>query len=329
MAEISVIVPVYNVEKYLRRCVDSILAQSFPDFELILIDDGSPDRCGEICDDYAARDARIHVIHQQNGGLSAARNAGLDYVFAHSDSQWLTFIDSDDWIHPVYLEQLINAVNDMNCKIAVCDYYRTDATDSLPEISAVAPELFTPEELWLKNRITATVACCKLYEKSCFESLRFPVGKLHEDEYVTYQALFSCNNVAYIPMELYYYYSNPESITKKTWSPKRTDSLIALKNQCGFFRKNGFCQAERISAQELFDCSASAMNTLINEYSDRKGLIKKTRKMFRYVYKKYKHSLTIPESDKRYYERMAYPIKTRLKKKKKNFLIRIRRLFHA
>ena len=106
MGRISVIVPVYKVENYLHRCVDSILGQSFADFELILVDDGSPDNCGSICDAYAVKDSRIRVIHQENGGLSAARNAGIDWVFAHSDSQWLTFIDSDDWIHGSFLQIL-------------------------------------------------------------------------------------------------------------------------------------------------------------------------------------------------------------------------------
>ena len=106
MSEISVIVPVYKVEQFSHRCVDSILHQSFTDFELILVDDGSPDQCGAICEAYAAGDARIHVIHQKNGGLSAARNTGIDYVMEHSKSHWLAFVDSDDWVHPDYLQML-------------------------------------------------------------------------------------------------------------------------------------------------------------------------------------------------------------------------------
>ena len=103
MPTISVIVPVYKVEPYLNRCVDSILRQTYQDFELILVDDGSPDRCGEICDEYARQDSRVHVIHKENGGLSDARNAGIDWVEANSDSRWLIFADSDDWVHPELL----------------------------------------------------------------------------------------------------------------------------------------------------------------------------------------------------------------------------------
>jgi len=110
MPAISIIVPVYKVEAYLARCVDSILDQSFRDFELILVDDGSPDNCGAICEEYARKDSRIHVIHQENGGLSAARNAGIDWAFENSNSQWLTFVDSDDWLHREYLNVLYRAV---------------------------------------------------------------------------------------------------------------------------------------------------------------------------------------------------------------------------
>ena len=98
MPQISVVVPVYGVEKYLHKCVGSILDQSFKDYELVLVDDGSPDNCGRMCDEYAAADSRVKVIHQANGGLSAARNAGIDYVMTQSKSEYITFIDSDDWV---------------------------------------------------------------------------------------------------------------------------------------------------------------------------------------------------------------------------------------
>ena len=117
---ISIVVPIYKVEKYIHRCIESILAQTFTDFDLILVDDGSPDNCGKICDEYAVKDKRIHVIHKENGGLSDARNAGIDWAFANSDSEWITFIDSDDWIHPKYLETLYNAV----FTSSYCEYRR-------------------------------------------------------------------------------------------------------------------------------------------------------------------------------------------------------------
>ena len=119
MAKISVIVPVYNVEKYIHKCLDSILKQTFTDFELILVDDGSPDNCGNICDEYAKKDNRIFVVHKKNGGLSAARNSGIDWAFQNSDSEFITFIDSDDTIAENYLEKFMNAM-DNNADIVSC-----------------------------------------------------------------------------------------------------------------------------------------------------------------------------------------------------------------
>ncbi len=131
MSTVSIIVPVYKVEPYLRRCVDSILAQTFTDFELILVDDGSPDNCPAICDEYVEKDDRVHVIHQENGGLSAARNAGIDWAFANSNSQWLNFVDSDDWVHPEYLERLRNAAGNKEFT-SICGYIK--ASGEVPSI---------------------------------------------------------------------------------------------------------------------------------------------------------------------------------------------------
>ena len=124
MAKISVIVPVYKVEQYLNRCIDSLLCQTFSDFELILVDDGSPDACPAICDSYAEKDARVHVIHQANGGLSAARNAGIEWSLQKSDSEWISFVDSDDWVHERYLESLFSAVRETGAEVACTRYYK-------------------------------------------------------------------------------------------------------------------------------------------------------------------------------------------------------------
>ena len=152
MSLISIIIPVYKVEKYIHRCVDSILAQTFTDFELILVDDGSPDNCGKICDEYAEKDSRIVVIHQENGGLSAARNAGLDWVFEHSDSQWISFVDSDDYVYPHYLEKLYQAVVENNTNISMCNF--VNFSDSVPECSLNEKE---------SRIISGLEACNKIY----------------------------------------------------------------------------------------------------------------------------------------------------------------------
>lgn len=238
MPNISVIVPVYKVEAFLHRCVDSLLAQTYPDFELILVDDGSPDNCGAICEEYAGKDSRVHVIHRQNGGLSAARNTGIDWVFANSDSQWLAFVDSDDWVHPNYLQLLLKAAEQENCRISVCGFYRS-AGDPIPEDRQEAIVALTPEDYYCgdyHDGITA-VAWNKLYHRSVFAELRYPEGMLHEDELTTYQAIFAVEKVAVTPVRLYGYYQNPKGIMNAQWSPKRMHMLEAFENQLAFARK--------------------------------------------------------------------------------------------
>ena len=134
MSVISIIVPVYKVEKYLSRCIDSILSQTFKDFELILVNDGSPDNSGDICNKYAEKDKRVIVLNQANGGLSSARNAGLNWLYDNSDSQWITFVDSDDWIHPNYLEFLYNGAVNRRGKISICEFVRTNEQKEYPLI---------------------------------------------------------------------------------------------------------------------------------------------------------------------------------------------------
>ena len=202
MAEISIIVPVYKVEKYIYRCVDSILKQSFNNYELILVDDGSPDNCGNICDDYSKKDKRIHVIHQTNQGLSAARNAGIVWAFSNSDSRWLTFIDSDDWIHPRYLAVLYNAANKFDTDVAIGNALWT-SDGVLPDKIYDEPELWKIREYYMKDPVNATVAWGKLYKKECFSTIRYPVGKIHEDEFVTYRILFEKEYVAVVDQPLY------------------------------------------------------------------------------------------------------------------------------
>lgn len=243
MPLISVIVPVYKVEEYLSRCVDSILSQTFEDFELILIDDGSPDNCGKICDEYTKKDNRVHVIHQENGGLSSARNAGIDWAFENSDSEWLTFIDSDDWVHIQYLDLLLSAASEKNAKISVCEYKKVSNYLKPTLIPSSATQKISSEELYTEKNTVATIACGKLYKKSCFKAIRYPVGKIHEDEFVTYKLLFEQPYIVYLDAQLYFYYTNVNGIMCSAWSPKRLDTIIAREEQIVYFRKNGYINA--------------------------------------------------------------------------------------
>lgn len=229
MKLLSVIVPVYNVQKYINRCVDSILAQTFTDFELILVDDGSPDKCGQICDEYAEKDDRVCVIHKENGGLSDARNTGIDWAFENSDSKWITFVDSDDWIHPKYLEALFDAVKKFDVSISMCRFTETDKLVEIEEINM--PKLVKPEiGYFLNGKITAH-AWGKLYKKSLFQNIRYPIGRLYEDMYITHKLLFLQRNIAVIESGLYFYYFNSESIVRGRWNSKQLDQIEAYEEE--------------------------------------------------------------------------------------------------
>jgi len=244
MPTVSVIVPAYKVEPYIHRCVDSILGQTLRDFELILVDDGSPDNCGAICDEYAAKDSKIHVIHQKNGGLSAARNAGIDWVFANSDSQWITFVDSDDWVHSRYLECLVESAENHHCMISACYAFRSGG-ESFPENLSQESVCVSVDDYYcgkISGGVPST-AWGKLYARELFESLRYPVGKLHEDEFTTYKAIYAAGKIAVIPAQLYAYYQNPEGIIRSKWNPRRMDGIQAIEEQMAF--------AERIQNTRL------------------------------------------------------------------------------
>lgn len=239
MPTISVIVPVYKVEKYIHRCVDSILGQTYADFELILVNDGSPDNCGAICDEYAARDSRIVVIHQENGGLSAARNAGIDWAFANSDSQWLAFVDSDDWVHREYLQRLLDAALEKDASVSICAYAATTGEEPQINDEDLAAVLWNTEDFYVAHNVNAVIACGKLYRKECFRTIRYPLGKLHEDEFTTYKVLFAFDSVAVISAPLYFYYTNSDGITKSGMTRFRVDGFTAIEEQIEYLHHTG------------------------------------------------------------------------------------------
>ena len=261
MPTISVIVPVYKVEPYLNRCVDSILRQTYQDFELILVDDGSPDRCGKICDEYARQDGRVHVIHKENGGLSDARNAGIDWVEANSDSRWLIFADSDDWVHPELLARLLDAATAFDLKISVCGYQETEGADPAVLPEDMRPHRWTPKQFYMEHFVNATVAWGKLYSRSCFRDIRYPVGKIHEDEFVTYRLLFAQKEIAVVPAPLYAYFINPKGIIRSAWSPKRFHAWEAYDQQLAFFTAMGDEELVKFRVRGYLD------NALANLYT--------------------------------------------------------------
>lgn len=239
MPSISIIVPVYKVEAYLRRCVDSILAQTYADYELILVDDGSPDSSGAICDEYAAEYANVHVIHRENGGLSAARNSGIDWALANSDSRWLSFVDSDDWLHRDYLKVLHSAAEENDCLLSACCFC-VSAGEEIPQEYPQEIQLLDAESYYCAEPTQdniPTIACAKLYHKDLFKTLRYPEGRIHEDEFTTYKAVFAAEKVAVTEAQLYAYYQNPGSITRSGWYPRRLHGLEAVEEQITFARE--------------------------------------------------------------------------------------------
>lgn len=238
MPEISVIVPVYKAEAYLSRCVDSILAQTFTDFELILVDDGSPDRSGTICDEYAARDARIRVIHKPNGGLSDARNTGIDA----STGDWLMFVDSDDYIAPNMAEALHTAVTQHNADMATCNVKQFGNNPDTPETDwiKIKSGVYDGIELLKSGDFMPpyVVAWNKIYAKRLWQSLRYPVGRIHEDEFVIHLLFSACKKVVCLTDALYYYRENPNGITKRPYSLSRLDYLDALADRLQYYIDN-------------------------------------------------------------------------------------------
>lgn len=247
MPVVSVVVPVYKVEPYLRRCVDSIMNQTYTDFQLILVDDGSPDNCGKICDEYAEKDSRIHVIHRENGGLSAARNSGIDWMFEHSYTEWITFIDSDDWVTSSYLEVLLGMAHKFHVNISIGGFLPVKDGDVIGQEKCPFEREYGPEEYWVEKQGDATVAWGKLYKSDLFKLIRYPEGKLHEDEFTTYKLLFSEKSIAVTNDKLYYYYQSSTSIMRSNWTMKKMDGLVAYEEQMLYFKQNGYLDAYKES----------------------------------------------------------------------------------
>ncbi|MBR1533837.1 MAG: glycosyltransferase family 2 protein [Ruminococcus sp.] len=241
---ISVIIPVYNAGPYIARCLDSVLAQTFPCFEVILVDDGSTDNSGEICDEYALKDNRIKVIHQPNGGQSAARNVAIDAAVQNDECKWIAFVDSDDKIHPRYLELLYHAAVDNDCSVSGCNYMKVYQDTDFPQIKK-EPQMITAEAFYCDRTVSAISPWSKLIRKELFNGVRYPDLRYHEDEFVSYRLIFPTEKIAYIDEPLYMNFATPDSITRSPWHPDRMVKLDAIKQQAAYLKANGQRRAYR------------------------------------------------------------------------------------
>ena len=255
MPAISVIVPVYKVEAFLPACVASILGQTFADFELILVDDGSPDGCGALCDVYAGQDARVRVIHRQNGGLSAARNSGI----AAATGEFLAFVDSDDLVAPDYLERLHAALHTAGADMALCaveDVNEDGSPLEHPEITApAAAGSFSGKALLAEffgpNATCYTVAWNKLYRAEVWKLLHYPEGRLHEDDFVAHRLFWRCDRVVCLADHLYCYRLRGGSICRTEMKAEAFDAVDGLADRYRFFVENG-------ANRTVIDCAYAA-----------------------------------------------------------------------
>ena len=229
---VTVIVPIYNVEKYLERCVESILKQTYQNLEIILVDDGSPDRCGEICDSFM--DERIVVIHQENQGLSAARNTGLK----RAKGSWITFIDSDDFIASDYVEYLLNLCKRNHVLISQCGAVRGKESVFPEETVAVREKKWDFHDLYISpTRDYRTIACGKLYHASLFQTHLFPVGKINEDEDTVFKVMYEAGSAVISNRHLYYYFMSPSSILRKKREHLNFDYVDIFNDRISFLKK--------------------------------------------------------------------------------------------
>lgn len=233
--QISVIVPVYNTEKYLRRCIDSILAQTFTDFELLLIDDGSTDGSGAICDEYALKDSRVRVFHESNSGVSSARNLGLNNV----RGEWISFVDSDDWIDTDYYRCLMRKAENANADVVMCDFYF--ATDNNQKQNIFRYEDCIHNDLGSYISTVWNVVWNGVHRRILYEryNILFPLGiTFCEDFHVMVRLLFYAQNVQILHSPLYYYYNRDDSACNSFCLKSSEDEIDVCTEIKGFLQEN-------------------------------------------------------------------------------------------
>lgn len=278
---ISVIVPVYRVEKYLERCVKSILSQTYKNLEVILVDDGSPDQCPAICDACAEKDARVKVIHQENKGLSGARNAGIDAA----SGEYLAFVDSDDYVSPHFIEELYQLLQDTGCAIGQCRFSYVkgdglveegDSAFCIYRGESLMEQLYGPEE----KATCFVVAWNKLYWAELFKEtgIRYPEGRIHEDEATTYRLFHEAKKLAFLDRALYGYYTENGGSITSVFSAKRLQWLTAHEERIAFFKKNGYEKLLPAAYRKLCDACITFYFRCTEQVKDAEELKKELRK---------------------------------------------------
>lgn len=273
MPKISVIVPVYRAENYLHACVDSILSQTFADFEILLVDDGSPDHCGAICDEYASREERVTVIHQENQGQAAARNHALGKAVG----EWLCYVDSDDLIHPQMLQLLYDAAMESGAPMSMCHMLEApELPETFWERKQNEYEVLSMEEsslaaLYDADRYPGWVACAKLIRRDVVDSYPFREGRVYEDNEAVCRWICQAGSIALVPWKLYFYRTNPDSTTKSTFNRKRLDYLWALESIIRHYGSIGYLQMRQRFFDRYVDAVLSGYNGMLHILKDPQG----------------------------------------------------------
>ena len=307
---VSVIVPIYNVEQYLDRCLSSILEQTHQNYELILVDDGSSDNCGFICDQYKNRDNRVHVIHKENGGLSDARNAGIEWVLKNSDSQYFSFIDSDDFVHRRFLEWMVKAITQTDSDIVICERTRDMDYDKFFAQSKYSVTIYDKHDFllstytgsWSRNIATWT----KIYKRDIFADLRFPFGKKYEDGITIHKALMKADKICGVNVPLYYWYQNSSSISSQRQSASGLlDREEALRGHMSFYPYKDVNDAACVFYLNqmhymMWDIDHYYINSPEN-VSVKKALMKQAKKYYR------KHKMLLSDKDKSKLSEYLFP----------------------
>ncbi len=256
MAKLSIIVPVYQVEAYLERCLKSLLSQTFADYEIILVDDGSTDGSGNICDTYAGKFESVNVIHKKNGGLSSARNAGIDAA----TGEYIMFVDSDDLIHSKAAELEIALLEEHSAQALICPLKRFSKEEEininspLEKLEGVSVISGIEAEKGFFNNPQANKyvsSCGKVFKSSLFGDIRFPEGRLFEDEFTTYKLYYKSTKVVVVDTELYFYFINESGITQNLNLNKRFDEYDAQEERIEFFKKNGAIELYHLALMEF------------------------------------------------------------------------------
>ena len=285
--KISIIVPVYNVESYLPRCIDSILAQTYTDFELILVDDGSPDNSGAICDEYAAKDSRIRVIHKENGGVSSARNTGLDFA----SGKYISFVDSDDVVHPQMYEILLSVLQNTQSGFSACsvqkipENYNFSVFDT--HLTPNSHEFYSSKEVINQyiyrfyGKLTAYIYN-KLYRKELFDHLRFDTKySIYEDEMVALELIESAQSIVYVPLNLYYYRQTSGSLMRKSFDSRLLLTFTSLQHMIDFMNERGIQNEVALLEHKWFLAFMSIYYVLMYQYPSSLHLISVHKTSFR------------------------------------------------